>query len=263
MEYGLQMYSVRDFTEKDLLGTLKKVAEIGYKYIEFAGFFGNSAEDVKAALDANGLVCSGTHTGLGELDADFAAAVKYHHTIGNKNFIIPWADTSTKEKLDALIDGINKYQPMLAAEGITLAFHNHSGEFLPNKDGQIPHEEMQKRTKIDFEIDTCWANVGGENPSKYVLKYTGRAPVVHLKDFAGSKSENMYELIGIDKKVEHTNTFEFRPVGFGNQNIPDILAASEKAGAGWVVVEQDQPSMGKTPLECAKMSRDYLKLLGW
>ena len=99
--------------------------------------------------------------------------------------------------------------------------------------------------------------------SKYVLKYTGRAPVVHLKDFAGSKSENMYELIGIDKKVEHTNTFEFRPVGFGNQNIPDILAASEKAGAGWVVVEQDQPSMGKTPLECAKMSRDYLKLLGW
>ena len=150
-----------------------------------------------------------------------------------------------------------------AAEGITLAFHNHSGEFLPNKDGQIPHEEMQKRTKIDFEIDTCWANVGGENPSKYVLKYTGRAPVVHLKDFAGSKSENMYELIGIDKKVEHTNTFEFRPVGFGNQNIPDILAASEKAGAGWVVVEQDQPSMGKTPLECAKMSRDYLKLLGW
>ena len=73
----------------------------------------------------------------------------------------------------------------------------------------------------------------------------------------------MYELIGIDKKVEHTNTFEFRPVGFGNQNIPDILAASEKAGAGWVVVEQDQPSMGKTPLECAKMSRDYLQLLGW
>ena len=58
MEYGLQMYSVRDFTEKDLLGKIKKVAEIGYKYIEFAGFFGNSAEDVKAALDANGIACN-------------------------------------------------------------------------------------------------------------------------------------------------------------------------------------------------------------
>lgn len=158
------------------------VAEIGYKYIEFAGFFGNSAEDVKAALDANGLVCSGTHTGLGELDADFAAAVKYHHTIGNKNFIIPWADTSTKEKLDALIDGINKYQPMLAAEGITLAFHNHSGEFLPNQDGQIPHEEMQKRTKIDFEIDTCWAYVAGRDPVETITALKDRVHMIHLKD---------------------------------------------------------------------------------
>jgi len=73
----------------------------------------------------------------------------------------------------------------------------------------------------------------------------------------------MYELIGIDKKAARPSNFEFRPVGFGKQNMPDILDASVKAGAGWVVVEQDQPSMGRTPMECVKLARDYLKLLGW
>ena len=74
----------------------------------------------------------------------------------------------------------------------------------------------------------------------------------------------MYELIGIEKKAPtRPSNFEFRPFGFGYQNVPNILDAAVKAGAGWVVVEQDQPSMGKTPLECAAMSRAYLKLLGW
>ena len=223
MEYGLQMYSVRDFTEKDLLGTLKKVAEIGYKYIEFAGFFGNSAEDVKAALDANGLVCSGTHTGLGELDADFAAAVRYHHTIGNKNFIIPWADTSTKEKLDALIDGINKYQPMLAAEGITLAFHNHSGEFLPNKDGQIPHEEMQKRTKIDFEIDTCWAYVAGRDPVETITALKDRVHMIHLKD--------------IKKTAEGKH--EGRALGEGEAPVSAVYARAKELGMRMIVESEN------------------------
>ena len=81
---------------------------------------------------------------------------------------------------------------------------------------------------------------------------------------AGEKSDDMYELIGIKKDApKRPSGFEFRPFGFGLQNAPNILDASVKAGASWVVVEQDQPSMGKTPLECAKLSRDYLKLLGW
>lgn len=113
---------------------------------------------------------------------------------------------------------------------------------------------------LQTELDTCWVNVGGENPAQYVRKYTGRAPIVHLKDFSGSKTENMYSLIGTDAaKEEASEKFEFRPIGYGRQDIPSILAASEDAGAGWVIVEQDSPSMGKTPMECAKMSIDYLK----
>ena len=102
--------------------------------------------------------------------------------------------------------------------------------------------------------------VGGEEPAAYIRKYTGRAPVVHLKDYAGGKSEHMYELIGIQSEhAPEEHPFEFRPVGSGVQDIPAILAAADDAGAKWLVVEQDQPSMGLTPMECARASIGYLR----
>ena len=182
MEYGLQLYSVRDVTEQDLEGTLKKVAEIGYRYVEFAGFFGHSAEEVKAMLDRYGLIVSGTHSGLGDLDNDFAGTVKYHHTIGNTNYIVPGAPCWTAAELDETIEKLNKYKPMLAAEGIRLAYHNHDGEFKPNADGLIAHEEMERRTDIDFQIDTFWAFVAGRDPIEVITRLKDRVHVIHLKD---------------------------------------------------------------------------------
>jgi sugar phosphate isomerase/epimerase len=182
MDYGLQLYSVRDVTDTDLEGTLKKVAEIGYRYVEFAGFFGHSAEEVKAMLDRYGLIVSGTHSGLGDLDADFEGTVKYHKTLGNTNYIVPGAPTWTAAELDETIEKMNKYQPMLAAEGIRMAYHNHDGEFRPNADGQIPHEEMERRTNIDFQIDTFWAFVAGKDPVEVITRLKDRIHVIHLKD---------------------------------------------------------------------------------
>lgn len=182
MDYGLQLYSVRDVTGTDLEGTLKKVAEIGYRYVEFAGFFGHSAEEVKAMLDRYGLIVSGTHSGLGDLDADFAGTVKYHKIIGNTNYIVPGAPTWTAAELDETIEKLKKYQPMLEAEGIRLAYHNHDGEFKPNADGQIPHEEMERRTNIDFQIDTFWAFVAGKDPVEVITRLKDRVHVIHLKD---------------------------------------------------------------------------------
>lgn len=182
MEYGLQLYSVRDFTEKDLDSTLKRVAEIGYRYVEFAGFFNHSAEQVKAMLQEYGLIVSGTHSGFGDLDADFAATVKYHHTIGNTNYIVPGAPWRTAAELDETIEKMNKYAPMLASEGIKLAYHNHDGEFKPNADGLIAHEEMERRTDIDFQIDTYWAFVAGRDPVEVITRLKDRVHVIHLKD---------------------------------------------------------------------------------
>lgn len=182
MDYSLQLYSVRDFTEKDLADALRRVAELGYKAVEFAGFFGHSAEEVRAMLDEYGLAVSGTHSSLEDLDRDFAGTVRYHHTIGNKNYILPGAPWGTAAELDDTIRKLDEYAPRLAAEGIRLAYHNHDGEYLPNADGQIAHDIMEQRTSVDFEIDTYWAFVAGRDPLAELERLRDRVHVIHLKD---------------------------------------------------------------------------------
>jgi sugar phosphate isomerase/epimerase len=150
--------------------------------------------------------------------------------------------------------------------GIQLVYHNHDFEFL-KLDGKYALDILYDEVPAEYletELDTCWVNVGGEEPASYITKYTCRAPVVHLKDFTGEKSGDMYELIGIEKKAPtRPSGFEFRPVGSGLQNFPAILASAQAAGAEWVVVEQDQATMGLTPLESIKKSIDYLKSFEW
>ena len=183
MEYGLQLYSVRDMTGADLEGALREVAALGYRFVEFAGFFGHSAEQVKKMLNTYGLAVSGTHTGWQELTADnIEATIAYHTAIGNKNIIIPGADLSTKEKLDDLIDLINEVQPRLAEAGIVLGYHNHAHEFVPTEYGAIIHKELEERTQVAFEIDTYWAYVAGQDPVALLERLGERVNVIHLKD---------------------------------------------------------------------------------
>lgn len=183
MEYGLQLYSVRDITEKDLDGALRAVADLGYKYVEFAGFFGHSAKIVREMLDRYGLKVSGTHTGCDELCADkIEETIAYHKELGNENIIIPGADFSTREKLDGVIALINEAQPKLAAAGIRLGYHNHSHEFLPTAYGAYIHRELETRTAVELEIDTYWAYVAGEDPIALLSRLGERVRVIHLKD---------------------------------------------------------------------------------
>ena len=183
MEYGLQLYSVRDLTGTDFEGALREVAALGYRFVEFAGFFGHSAEEVKRMLDAYGLSVSGTHTGWQELTADnIEATIAYHTAIGNKNIIIPGADVSTREKLDDLIALINQAQPRLAEAGIALGYHNHSHEFIPTSYGALVHQELEERTQVEFEIDTFWAYVAGQDPVATLERLGDRVKVIHLKD---------------------------------------------------------------------------------
>ncbi len=183
MEYGLQLYSVRDITGQDLEGALAKVAALGYRFVEFAGFFGHSADKVKAMLDTCGLTVSGTHTGWQELTADrIDETIAYHKAIGNKNIIIPGADLSTREKLDELIALINEAQPKLAAAGIALGYHNHSHEFIETGYGALIHKELEERTQVEFEIDTYWAYVAGLDPVALLERLGDRVRVIHLKD---------------------------------------------------------------------------------
>lgn len=183
MDYGIQMYSLRDVTKNDMEGALRTVSALGYKMVEFAGFFDYDARTIREWLDRFGLRVSGTHTGWQELDKEhFAQTVAYHKAVGNKNIIIPGADLSTEEKLDAFIDFVNEVTPKLAAEGITLGYHNHHREFLPTDYGKIIHHELETRTSIDFEIDTYWAYVAGQDPLALLHRLADRVHVIHLKD---------------------------------------------------------------------------------
>ena len=192
-EYGLQLFSIRDITDKDLEGALKAVAEMGYRYVEYAGFFGHSAEQVKEWQDKYGLQCSGTHSGWGDLlPENIEATIAYHKTIGNPNYIIPGADLSTLDKIIDFCAVMNKAQLRLAEEGISLGYHNHSHEFEVMPWGSTIHSELEKRGTFDFEIDTFWAFNAGIDPVETLKRLSGRVKVIHLKDgFKGGQGKSL------------------------------------------------------------------------
>lgn len=267
---ALQLYSVRDELEKDFTGTLGKIKAFGYDGVEFAGLYGNKPSDVGKILSEIGLIPVSAHVPFTELTADPKGIVGEYAQIGCEYIAIPYLTPEYRpnaEKFNEVIEGASIIGKAAKEFGLTLLYHNHDFEF-EKIDGRYALDVLYGSVSSDLlqtEIDTCWVNVGGENPSDYIRKYTGRSPVVHLKDFVmpGRKPEKMYDLIGIkdDAKKAETTAFEFRPLGLGVQNFPQILEACEKAGAKWVVVEQDAPSMGKTSVECAQISIQYLKSL--
>ncbi len=235
MEYGLQMYSVRDITKDDLAGAVKKVAKIGYKLIEFAGFFGCTAEQVNQMLSENGVKVSGTHTSINELLADYEGTLAFHKAIGNKYYIIPGHDLSTKEKLDEFIENVNRLQPMLAKEGITLCYHNHDHEFKPNQDGQIIYDELVKRTSIGLEIDTYWAYAGGKDPVQMMEELKHRLHFIHIKDGLADRTG--------------------KPLG---QGTAPVKAVYEKAKAMGIPMIVESETLSPDGLTEAKICYDYL-----
>lgn len=266
---AIQVFSVRDDAAKDLRATLLKLKEMGYDGVEFAGLYGNAPEDIAKMCKEIGLVPISAHVPYKDMVADPEGVLAQYKTIGCKYVAIPYLtpeDRPGTENFGKVIENAKMLGRVAKDMGMQLLYHNHEFEFL-KINGKYALEILYDSVDEDLlktELDTCWVNVGGEEPAAYVRKFTGRAPVVHLKDFKGEKSENMYELIGIENKApERPANFEFRPVGSGAQCFPEILKASEDAGAEWVVVEQDRPSMGLTPLECAKKSREYLKSIGY
>ena len=266
---AVQVYSVRDNASKDLRGTLEAIKEMGYDGVEFAGLYGNSPAEIKKMCEEIGLVPISAHVPYVDMVADAQGVLSQYAEIGCKFVVVPYLMPEHRPDSDqfpTVVENIGKIGQVAKSLGLQLLYHNHDFEFM-KLDGKYALEVLYDTIPADLlqtELDTCWVNVGGEEPAAYVRKYTDRAPVVHLKDFHGEKSEDMYELIGIEKKAPaRPGNFEFRPVGSGLQDFPAILAASEDAHAQWVVVEQDSPSMGLTPMECIKKSREYLKTIGY
>lgn len=269
---AIQLYSVRDDMEADFKGTLKKVKDMGYDGVEFAGLFGNSAKDTKEMCKEIGIIPISAHVPFDDMMND-PEILKTYAEIGCKYVVIPYLTEEYrpgKERFNEVIEGAKMLGIKANELGMKLAYHNHDFEF--EKIGEeyaldILYKEVPANL-LETQLDTCWVNVGGENPAEYIRKYNGRVNIIHLKDFVGGKSDNMYALIGIDdgEKKNTNGRFEFRPVGSGIQDFQAILKSAEESGTKWVVVEQDSPSMGLTPLECVKLSiisyDDTLSFLG-
>lgn len=263
---AVQLYSVRDEMEQDFYGTVKKIKDMGYEGVEFAGLFGKSGTEVKDICDEIGITPVSAHVPYYDMLENPEAVLKDYKDMGCKYVAVPYLTEECRpgtEGWASTVEGIRKIAEAAKKMGIQLLYHNHDFEFI-KIDGEYALDILYDTIPADLlqtEIDTCWVNVGGENPAEYIEKYAGRAPVVHLKDFHGSKGNGpLYKLIGIDDETEAVeSTFEFRPVGYGVQDWAKIIASAEKAGAEWVVVEQDSPSMDKSPLECVQMSINYLK----
>ncbi len=269
---AVQLYSVRDEMQADFYGTIKKMKELGYDGVEFAGLFGEKPADIKAFCEETGIIPISAHVPYYDMLADPEKVLADYAEIGCKYVAVPYLTEECRpgtEGFGATVEGIRKIAKAAKELGIQLLYHNHDFEFV-KLDGEYALDVLYSSISADLlktEVDTCWVNVAGVNPSEYILKYTGRSPVVHLKDFrmSGKKGGQLYKLIGIDdnEEQEEQDSFSFMPVGHGAQDIPAILDASVKAGAEWVVVEQDNPAKGDTPLNSVKLSREYLKTLGW
>ena len=263
---AIQLYSVRHEMKNDFGGTLKKIKTMGYDGVEFAGLFDHTPDEVKAMCAEIGLTPLCAHVNIREMIEDADATFAKYAAIGMHYVAIPSLPTEMRPGTDGFaetIDLIAKLGKEAKKYGIQLLYHNHDFEFV-KIDGEYGLDILYREVDADTlqtELDVCWVNVGGEIPADFIRKYAGRCPIVHLKDFFGEKSENMYELIG-EKTVAapaRPANFEFRPVGHGKQDMPAILKAAAQSGAAWVVVEQDSPSMGLDELACAKASIDYLK----
>jgi len=262
---ALQIYSVRGDLEKDFYGTLRAVKEMGYAGVEFAGLYGHDPLEVKAFCEEIGLKALSAHVSYPEFMGNLEGTVNTYAALGVPYIAIPWLDEERRPGhagYPEFLEGMKAISAALKEKGIVLSYHNHDFEF-EKVDGKyildIMYEDLSPE-QLQTQLDTCWVNVGGENPADYVKKYSGRIPTVHLKDFLGSKSENMYGLIGVEgteTKADGTK-FMLTPVGKGCQDFKAIVAAADEGGAKWYIVEQDEPSMGLTALECVKASIDYL-----
>ena len=221
---GIQLYSVRNETEKDFKGTLKKLKDMGYDGVEFAGMCGLDASSIVKALKETDMIPVSAHVPLNDLRKDMEKVIADYREIGVTNIAVPFLlppDRPESGNFDKTVADIKKIADVAMANGIKLHYHNHDFEFAVI-DGKyalyIIYESIPK-TLLSAEFDSCWIHVAGEDPAEYIKRYADRITLVHLKDYFGKKSGKMYGLIGVEDNRESSKAFEFRPVGHGAVNM--------------------------------------------
>jgi len=266
-QVGLQLYTVRDAMAKDVAGTLSKVAAVGYKKVELAGFeyeggkvtyFGKSPQELRKALDDHGLAAPSTHVNYKFLSPElFPKVLESSKTLGNSYVVNPWVEEEVRNQPDGwkkVTDTFNRVGEECKKAGFTFGYHNHWFEFLP-VDGKLPYDIILKGTDpklVKMEMDLCWITAAGADPLKYFNEYPGRFPLVHVKDLKTKPQ------ITAGGPQNFGDTADLTEVGSGMIDWKRIFNESDKAGIKLYIVEHDHP---KAPFDSIKTSFEYLQKL--
>lgn len=245
---GLQLYTVRRELEKDFAGTLKKVAAIGYREIEFAGYFNNSPKNIKTLLDANNLTAPSAHISLEDIRGNLDKFIESASIIGHKYLICGYLPAEERKSLDdykKLAALFNRAGEKCGKAKIQFGYHNHDFEFA-SIENAIPYDVLLKETDaklVKMELDLYWIAKAGRDPLKYFAANPNRFALLHVKD------------------MDATPKKDFTEVGHGVINFRKIFAQAKKAGIKHYFVEQDETPA--SPFESIKTSYNFLRNLNF
>ncbi|MEA3345206.1 MAG: sugar phosphate isomerase/epimerase [Chloroflexota bacterium] len=250
---ALQLYSAREECAEDLVGTLRAVAEMGYEGVEFAGYYGREAEELRGILDGLGLEVAGTHIGINTLLGDeLQRTIEFNNVLGNKFLIVPGLPEEYRNSKSAWLktaEIMNEVSEKVKPHGMRVGYHNHAVEFQP-MEGENPWDIFFGATDEDvvMQLDTGNALYGGGDCVSILERYPGRAITVHLKPYsteAGPHAEK-----------------GFRPL-IGEDDIlwDDVFRLCETiGGTEWYIVEYESDAY--PPLEAVARCLDAIRAMG-
>lgn len=225
---GLQLYTVRDDLQRDFAGTLERVAAIGYREVEFAGYFRHPPAAVRAALATAGVTAPAAHVDYTLLGDGWDGVLEAAATVGHHYVLVAWipaAERVDRAAWQRIAGRFNQAGERARAAGLRFGYHNHDYEFTP-VNGTVPYDVLLAETDpalVVMEMDLYWITKGGQDPLAYFARHPGRFELVHVKDSAGPPEHRMVDL------------------GTGTIDFPRIFARSEQAGIRHWFVEHDTP----------------------
>jgi len=258
---GMQLYTVRDAMAKDLDGTLAKVAAIGFKEVEFAGYFDKTPQQVRAVLTKLGLTAPSTHVPYTAIAGGWQKVLDDSKAIGHQFVVIPFLDEPVRKTLDdwkRIAAAFNTAADASRKAGLKFAYHNHHFEFVP-VEGRLPFDVLLEecdRSLVQFEIDLCWTAVAGVDPLALFQRYPGRFPMVHLKDLKRIPAR----LPGETGMIPFERVFpDLADVGQGIIDWKRIFAQSAQAGVTHYFAEHDTPADAFASLTASYKYLDALR----
>lgn len=227
-QVGLQLYTLRRELSQDFEGTLAKVAELGYKEMEFAGYYNRSAREVRRILDANGMTSPAAHIQLAAVRANIQREIDFAAELGQQYIVVPFLapNERTYDDYQRLVETLNSAGEACKNAGLKIGYHNHSFEFEPTN-GIIPFDYILDETEpdlVDMELDLYWLANAEVDPISYFQNHPGRWSMLHVKDM---------DSLG-----------RMSPVGNGTIDFAEIFSHSDSAGFKHYFVEHDNPGDG-------------------